>query len=291
MTKLISCAVFVLLATTELARPALAQVPGGGGEAVCQIVEGGIVNQQSGGLFPIGPASCSLEAAAEASISIQPSVLLSANVDTTLVAQGDRNAAQAIVALQYSFTLTGGSPGDLVPVLVHTSMFTDVSPSDDPNNANVASANLNLFGLSAVGGSIIGSGPSANACAISPDSGDCFGGFEDDLALTMASGSAERVFMQIIVSASSNSGGAAGAQIDPFIFVDPRFAKAADYTITVSDGVANALPVPEPGTAALLLGGLGVVAGALRRRRKAWTVEPVVCGYSTMPVLPSRSRT
>ena len=53
--------------------------------------------------------------------------------------------------------------------------------------------------------------------------------------------------------------------MDPFIFVDPHFANAADYTITVASGVANA--VPEPSVWALMLAGLGGLSTAVRRRR------------------------
>lgn len=270
MAKLVYSALWVVLALGASTGPAVAQiVPGGAGEALCQAVVGGFVIDQSGGLFPIGPASCSLGGEAEGKISVQPTVALSAEVDANGIDPGNRNGIVANVELQYSFTLTGGNPGDLVPVLVQTSMFTDVSSSDDPNNSNTASALLDLFALSGVGGRIIGNGPGVSACAVSPDSGGCFPEVDDILEVTMASGSAELVFMQILVAASANSGGHAAASVDPFIFVDPSFANAASYTITVSDGVANALPVPEPSIAALLLPGLGVVALARRRRRNA----------------------
>jgi hypothetical protein len=91
--------------------------------------------------------------------------------------------------------------------------------------------------------------------------------FDGDFALTMASGSAERVFLQILVASKS---GSATGQIDPFIFVDPTFANAAAYAINVDSRIGNALAVPEPGTWALLLAGLGGLGFAhLRRVRGA----------------------
>jgi hypothetical protein len=86
---------------------------------------------------------------------------------------------------------------------------------------------------------------------------------------------AERVLLQIIVAASSTAGGSGSASIDPFIFVDPQLSNAGDYAITVSDGVANIPPVPEPSAWMLSLasfGGLGVV-----RSRRTLGAEPSVC--------------
>ncbi len=270
MAKLVSYVLLAILAMAGWSSPALAQlVPGGDARVVCQVVEGGIAVQESGGVFPLGPASCNLPSFAEASIATQPFVLLTAQVNAGLVGSSQRNAAVAVVALEYWFTVTGGTPGDLVPILVHTQMTTDVTPSLDPNNANSASANVNLFGLSGPDGGIISTGPFAAACSMSPGPASCSDEFEGNLEFTMASGTTGLVYMQIIVGASANSGGAASASIDPFIFVDPLFANAADYSITVSDGVANAPPVsgvPEPGVWALLLAGLGGLGVTLRRR-------------------------
>ena len=272
MARLVCCALLAVSAMLGSSRPALAQVPGGGGEAVCEEIHGGVVSEQTGGVFPVGPASCSLGSEIDASIAIQPSVLLEGLAYADLVDPGDRSGTTAIVALQYDFAVTGGSVGDVVPVLVHSHLSTGVSASMDPNNSNIASASINLFGISGVGGAIINNGPADSACSASPDNtdvGDCFGGFDDELALTLTSGSAERVFLQIIVSASSNSAGNATASIDPFIFVDPSFANAGDYTITVSDGVANAPPVPEPSAWALSLACLGALGAVRSRRRRA----------------------
>jgi hypothetical protein len=73
-------------------------------------------------------------------------------------------------------------------------------------------------------------------------------------------------------AASADVGGKATAFVDPYIFVDPHFANASDYTITVLDGVANAPPVdavPEPNAATLLLAGLGLIGVVTARRPRA----------------------
>ena len=267
MMKLVTGAVFVLLATTWLGSPALAQVPGGGGEAVCQTFARGLVDNQTGGTFPVGPAHCRLGQEAGADIAIQPFALLSAFADTVGLEAEDRSGTSALAALQYDFTLTWGNVGDLVPVLVQTSLLAFADLSDDPNNANSASANIVVRSLSPVSGGH--NEASTFACDSHPVNCDSADMVDDELEITLASGSAGRVFMQVLVAASSTSGGGASAQIDPFIFVDPHFANAADYTITVADGVGNALPpaVPEPGTWALLLAGLGGLRTVGRRRR------------------------
>ena len=268
MMKLTSRAVWVLLAMIGFGSPALAQVPGGAGEVVCQVVvDGNIVVLQDGGTFPVGPASCQVDPWSTASIGVQPFSNLSATVDPAGI--GSDTTAVAIAALQYDFTVTGGRVGDLVPVLVLSSLQAEVSGSPDPNQATAAAANIVVRALSPVSGAR--NEDSAGACDTSPVACTQPDALEADLAITVASGTAGRVFMQVLVAAASVAEGPAFARIDPFIFVDPSFANAADYTITVADGVGNALPpaVPEPGTWALLLAGLGGVKAAWRRRRSS----------------------
>jgi len=275
MARLISRAVFVLLAVTGGGSPALAQVPGGGGEAVCQRVVGGIVTEQDGGTFPVGPASCEIGGHSFVDIVITPIVMLSASVNAADLEEGDRNAAVAIAALQYDFILTGGNASDVVPILLTTSLHTSVDTSNDPNNSNSASANFAVFGVSSPGGPIVSNGPSTFACSVSPGPADpdeppqcpSTDSNDDVLAFDMVTGTTGRLFMQLLVAASANSQGSAEAELDPFIFVDPRFPNAGEYTITVLGGVANALPVPEPDVWALLLAGLGGLSTTARRRR------------------------
>jgi len=265
MMKFIASAIVVLLATTGVDRLALAQVPGGGGEAVCQRVVGGVVTEQDGGTFPVGPASCAITGTAFVDIVITPIVMLSASVRAADLEEGDHNGATALAELQYDFILTGGNVGDVVPILMTTSLHTSVDMSTDPNNANIASATLDMFFVSSPGGPIVGSGPGTFACSVSPGPADpdepppcpSTQSNDDVLAFDMASGATGRLFLQVLVAASANAQGSAEADADPFIYVDPRFPHAVDYTITVLDGVGNAPPVPEPGTWALLLAGLG----------------------------------
>ena len=56
----------------------------------------------------------------------------------------------------------------------------------------------------------------------------------------------------------------ASAYLDPHITIDPGYAAA--YSLSVTPGVGNASPAPEPAAWAMLLIGFGLVGGALRRR-------------------------
>ncbi|MCC7122660.1 MAG: PEP-CTERM sorting domain-containing protein [Gammaproteobacteria bacterium] len=66
---------------------------------------------------------------------------------------------------------------------------------------------------------------------------------------------------QSLVGNLDNAGSA--ACIDPLITIDPDFADAANFTLYVSPGVGNTVPLPA---SALLLGS-GVLALCKRRRR------------------------
>jgi hypothetical protein len=258
-------------------------VQGGGGEAVCQLLQGPLVKLQDGGLFPIGPASCGLTGLADGSIAVQPEVRLSGSAIASGLAPGE--AASVHLELQYTFTLTGGNVGDLVPVLVHTHMASFVSPSNNPDFSNLVSTSVGLYGLSAVGGGVVSNGPRLDDCAASPSVPGCSGERDEFLSFNMASGSAELVYMTLTAGATSDIAGQASGQIDPYIFVDPHFANAGSYKINVLDAVANGpvTAVPEPGEAILMLAGLVVVGAVGARRTRAGAVEVFPEGGSRVP--------
>ena len=63
------------------------------------------------------------------------------------------------------------------------------------------------------------------------------------------------------------AGGAGRARVDPYIFIDPDFLRVnPGYSVIVSAGIDNALPVPEPTTWILFASGL-LIVGRLAQRR------------------------
>jgi hypothetical protein len=66
-----------------------------------------------------------------------------------------------------------------------------------------------------------------------------------------------------------NYGATANASADPYIFIDPSFANANQYSILFSDGVSNSplSTTPEPRSAALVCGALIMLIGLSAKRK------------------------
>jgi hypothetical protein len=63
--------------------------------------------------------------------------------------------------------------------------------------------------------------------------------------------------------AYTGSQASASAYIDPYIMIDPGYAA---YSLSVTPGIGNASPAPEPAAWAMMVLGFGVIGAATRRR-------------------------
>jgi hypothetical protein len=161
----------------------------------------------------------------------------------------------AFVATSYSFEVVGGAPGDQVPLLIDTSLDATASASSYASAFLLVSTSINTWEI-----------------AVCTD-GSCPNGseFSGSLAIETTSGTIGTVELsangEAGVSAHDES---ATATADPFIYIDPSFAGAANYSILVSPGVGNGLSdTPEPGTLLLACTGVFVLFVARRYLRIA----------------------
>jgi hypothetical protein len=93
-------------------------------------------------------------------------------------------------------------------------------------------------------------------------------GFTGTLQVNALSGAVNGVHLEIEVggargTATDFDGGT--ASVDPYIYVDPTFLNAGDYSIEVSPNIGNISAAPLPATA-WLLGSALVGAGLFMRR-------------------------
>lgn len=206
----------------------------------------------SGQLGPVaGDPSCSQTDANggnNLTLTLSPFAGLSASAN---VAADVVDSFGAIGALHYSFEVVGGNPGDQVPLLIFTNLFS--------------SETGNGYGFAEIG---VNTGLTILSDAYCTDTQQCAAAnFSGTIGATATSGVINQLYLEVEASAGSRpqSGESATALADPLVYVDPSLAGAANYSILVSQGVGNGVSdTPEPDT--LLLACFGVFALFVTRR-------------------------
>lgn len=197
-----------------------------------------------------GPSSCSqqdVNGSDSVTLTELPFAGLSANAS---VAGFVQDSFGAVGDLNYSFEVTGGNPGDAVPLLI----FTDLSTSISGDAYAFAETEVLSEDLTFLIGSV-------TACTGASCSSGSASDFSGSFGVTVDSGTIYTIHMGIEASVNPVLGPAtSSAGADPLIEIDPSFSNAADYTISESSGVGNGLaPAPEPGTLILVCWALFVL--------------------------------
>src|SRR5215831_17839437 len=175
-----------------------------------------------GGNVHDDPTSCSLGIldTAFASVTLFPFVSLQAQAASP-IAPGIHGAG-ANGSTTYSFQVIGGSPGDIVPLLIATTLTTTGSDL----SLGIGFAALTVT-TSAVGTMTLKAVCSDGTCGTTAHA------FSGTLSTKAKSGDVDQLFLQVQASVGGNSTFAefASASADPFIFVDPAFPNAHLYNI------------------------------------------------------------
>jgi hypothetical protein len=164
-------------------------------------------------------------------------------------------SASAFITLDYSFEITGGNPGDVVPFLVSTSLVTQYTGTGYGFSELLVQAFTNTSMTVCTDGTC---GTSATQ-------------FSGALSATALSGTVDTVHLEVEAAAGfALAANTAYASADPCISIDPSFAAAGNYSVQVSPGVGNCLaPVPEPVTLPpLSFAGLLLILRSARKRAR-----------------------
>jgi hypothetical protein len=179
-----------------------------------------------------------------------------AGVTSSAVA-GPNMSSGADASLTYDFEVVGGNPGDVVPLLITANLVTIA------NSASDAFASIYVDpGLAQAGGTQIVACTNEALCTQPADFSGAFG-------VSVESGSVNSLELEVVSGQVASAGPEnSSASADPLIVIDPSFANAGQYSIVLSPGVANAVAstTPEPGSAFLVIGALGVLITELLRR-------------------------
>lgn len=168
--------------------------------------------------------------------------------------------------LNYSFEVVGGNPGDQVPLLIATGLSAITSVGPAISDGYAFSEIVVSTGLA---------GANETICSVGCCAGTGETSFSGVLDATAASGTIDTVHLEVEASSQSlpGLGITSSASADPYIYVDPSFAGASNYSILVSPGVGNALPsstaTPEPGSLWLVPIAMGAILAERLRRRRA----------------------
>lgn len=113
---------------------------------------------------------------------------------------------------------------------------------------------------------------------VSQDANYGFTSFQENGVYAIQANTIYTVDMAVSAGATTSAGydvfaaAASGhAFADPYLSIDPSTPNAGAYTLSISPGIGNSLPVaapvPEPETYAIIMAGLGVIGFTARRRR------------------------
>jgi hypothetical protein len=243
----------VLAALSALAAPARADtLPVAITETSCGADPNGVFQRV------VDPTGCVL-ATALGSLTLSPFVSLSVQISTLGVFLNGVHGGGATAVVRYFFEVTGGNSGDVVPLLIATNLSTAGTPESGGHSFASLSAFTNSFGTSSV------------AVCTNESCGTTDSSFLGILSTRARSGEVGELDLQVSVgSGPSLNSGFASASADPFIYVDPSFSAASQYSILVSPGVGNGIAsasVPEPGSAGLLALPAGLLLWIAARRR------------------------
>ncbi len=207
------------------------------------------------------PTSCSLsgrDASANGSLTLSPFVSLTASSSSGPANQDFIPGAGVFVTATYSFQVVGGNQGDVVPLLIATSL----------------TSNGSSFGHAYGFAEVVVHTSFGNTSLVVCSDGTCGTtntSFSGTFSWSANSGeSGDTVQLEVEAnSGDSPFAESASASADPFLFIDPDFAGAGNYSILLSPGVANAIgpSVPEPGTFGVMAAAALALTGTKFRRR------------------------
>jgi len=190
-----------------------------------------------------GTTPCS-QAFGDGSDDVTVTLLPFAGLSTNAAVAGfAADSYSGFATLDYSLEVVGGNPGDEVPLLIFTNLFTSIGGDAYAFSEIVVSASSNSLGSTVACQSFGGTCPTG-----APSD------FSGSFGVTVSSGALEDVHLEIEASTNAVLGAAtSSASADPLIEIDPSFSNAADYSILLSPGVGNAIgSTPEPGTLMLI---------------------------------------
>ena len=191
------------------------------------------------------PGSCFVsgnDASASAFLTLAPFLSLGAQSSSGPINDLFNPGAGAVATVDYSFQVVGGNPGDVVPILIATGLSATASSFSHAFGFAETVVHTSFGDASRVV-------CTNNTCGTTDTS---FSGVFAWSAISQETGDTIHLSVEA-ESGDSPLAESANAAADPFIFIDPTFAGAANYSVQVSPGVANSLPssVPEPATLAL----------------------------------------
>jgi hypothetical protein len=197
------------------------------------------------------PVSCS-SASDSGSVTYAPF----AGISVRAYGEGLVDEAGVFGVLNYSFEVTGGKAGTVVPVDIDTTL------SAIPISIGYAFSEIDVTAINSADVTICSNGLGCTGQT----------GFTGTLQVNALSGAVNTVHLEVeaggaLGNQSDFNGGTASA--DPYIFISPTFSNTDGYSIEVSPNIGNVPATPLPAALPLFASGMGAL-GLLgwRRRRK-----------------------